>query len=615
MLQAVQHCPTMIGSMGFQRSAFKWIAIILLVSAPLHAANDPLVNLRKSHPRLIVLNDQIKAVQGIIQTDKQAADTFAQVKQLADSMLRQATAKHVLIGPRLLAQSRSAMSIISTSAGMYRVTGDVRYADRAKKEMLAVAAFDDWNPSHFLDVAEMTNACGIGYDWIYDQLSPEDRSTIRTAIIEKGLKPGLTEYRKKTFWTDCNHNWGQVCAGGLTVGALSIADEEPDLAREILALTRKTISKPMNQFAPDGGWDEGPGYWNYATSYNVYYLAAIDSALGTDFGLEGDPGFSETALFHMQLTGPTHKTFNFADAGDGLEPAPQMFWFAKRFNRPEFAAWERASSAGHMNIFHLLWFDPDGQWPSSNVPLATVFKRVNVGAMRSSWTDPNAWFIAFKGGDSAANHSHLDLGTFVFDAMGKRWALDLGPDNYNLPGYFGQQRFTYFRLGTKAHNTICVNGQNQNLKAKAPITSFVTAPDRTTAIIDLSAAYPSGSVRRGIELIDGKQVLIQDEVNLLQDKPIPFDWNFHTPARVDADGMKAVLTLSGTQLRATLLSPEDGKFETTNSDAAAPQKPNPGITNLVVHCSGLEHRIVVLFSAVDDTNVPGVVELSRWPVK
>ena len=30
------------------------------------------------------------------------------------------------------------------------------------------------------------------------------------------------------------------------------------------------------EFAPDGGWAEGPGYWNYATSYNVYMLAALD---------------------------------------------------------------------------------------------------------------------------------------------------------------------------------------------------------------------------------------------------------------------------------------------------------------------------------------------------
>ena len=53
-------------------------------------------------------------------------------------------------------------------------------------EMKAVAAFPDWNPSHFLDVAEMTNALAIGYDWLYDDLTPTDRATIRAAIVEAG---------------------------------------------------------------------------------------------------------------------------------------------------------------------------------------------------------------------------------------------------------------------------------------------------------------------------------------------------------------------------------------------------------------------------------------------
>ena len=56
---------------------------------------------------------------------------------------------------------------------------------------MAAAAFEDWHPPHFLDTAEMTNAVAIGYDWLYDVLTPEQRATLKTAIIEKGLKPGL----------------------------------------------------------------------------------------------------------------------------------------------------------------------------------------------------------------------------------------------------------------------------------------------------------------------------------------------------------------------------------------------------------------------------------------
>jgi hypothetical protein len=590
------------------------VMLVLCVPASFSSgADDPLANLRKNHPRLMVLNDQIQTDRGFINTDPMAGALFRQLKAQADKMIGEPPVQHVLVGPRLLDKSRKALTMICTTAGMYRLTGDVKYAERARKELLDVAAFADWNPSHFLDVAEMTNACGIGYDWIYDRLSEDDRKTIRRAIVEKGFKPALEAYQKKAFWTKSDMNWSQVCAGGLTVGALAIADEEPDLARHIVDLAHGTIIMPMKEFAPDGGWDEGPGYWNYATSYNVYYLSAIESALGTDFGLEKMPGFSNTGSFHIQLTGPGKKLFNFADAGDGYQTAPQMFWLAKHFNRPTYAAWERANSAGKMSIFHLLWFDPDGTLDAADdMPLDTEFKRVNVGVFRGTFADPDAWYVAFKGGDNAANHSHLDLGSFVLDALGQRWGMDLGPDDYNLPEYFGKLRYTYFRLMTKAHNTITLDGANQNQKAKAQIIWFDSKPDHASAVIDLTAAYPNAmSVQRGISMIDRKRVLVQDEVKLMQDEPRPYEWHFHTQAKVEINGKKATLTLHGKQLLATLLSPEDGKFESIDCDAPTPQKQNTGIIDLMVRCTGGQ-TVTVLFSTADDQFVPTLKNLASW---
>ena len=51
--------------------------------------------------------------------------------------------------------------------------------------------FPDWNPSHFLDTAEMSNAVGVGYDWLYDYLDEPTRKKVREALITLGLKPGI----------------------------------------------------------------------------------------------------------------------------------------------------------------------------------------------------------------------------------------------------------------------------------------------------------------------------------------------------------------------------------------------------------------------------------------
>ena len=82
------------------------------------------------------------------------------------------------------------------------------------------ASFSDWNPSHFLDVGEMTMALAIGYDWLYPQLSVQTKEAIEKAIVEKGLKPSFDE--RYNWFVNAVHNWSQVCHAGVTYGALAI---------------------------------------------------------------------------------------------------------------------------------------------------------------------------------------------------------------------------------------------------------------------------------------------------------------------------------------------------------------------------------------------------------
>src|SRR5438067_9557209 len=114
----------------------------------------------------------------------------------------------------------------------------------------------------------------------------------------------------------------------MTLGALAVADDDPQLSARIINLAREAIPRAMKSFAPDGGWAEGPGYWNYATMYNVFYLAGVQSALGTDFGFSDMPGFAQAGFARIYSIGPTGKTFNYADAHEGAGQAVQMFWMA-----------------------------------------------------------------------------------------------------------------------------------------------------------------------------------------------------------------------------------------------------------------------------------------------
>lgn len=581
-----------------------------------------LSTLRPGHPRLICLNEDLARVRAMIAAEPLAAEYRDAIRKHAERILNEPPVEHKLAGPRLLGQSRRCLDRVYTLAFMYRLEGDRRYADRAIREMLTAAAFPDWNPNHFLDTAEMSHALGIGYDWLYDVMTEQQRTTIRQALVSLGLTPARLSYEGKQrygWWRRSHHNWNQVCNGGIGIGALAIADEEPELAEYLLSQGLESIKLALSQYAPDGGWAEGPGYWHYATRYTCYFLAALHSALGTDFGLSGTPGFSKAGLFRVYFAGPVGKTFNFADAGDRVGRAEEMFWLARRFDEPLYA-WHQRHCGGRPHALDLIWFDPRGKGPrESGLPLDAFFRGVDVAFFRSAWEDDEAIFIGFKGGDNRANHSHLDLGTFVLDALGKRWVLDLGGDNYNLPGYFGKNRWTYYRLRTEGHNTLLINGDNQDPRARAPIIAFLSEADRAFAVADLSQAYAAHARRvwRGIALLRRAHVLIQDEVEA--DEPVEVLAGMHTGAQINPNGAQATLSLGDARLRATILEPANASFEVASANPPRPQAQQPDVHRLVVRLPEkvTSTRIVVLLTphgagAAPTPYRPDIVALERW---
>src|SRR5687767_3369247 len=282
-------------------------------------SNVILARLKPGHPRLFASNEDFATLRTQVKNHPRLKTNWAKFVAEGEKILTQEPSKYEIPdGKRLLATSRRVLDRTGRLALIYRVEGGQKWVDRAWAELNAAAQFKDWNPSHFLDTAEMTTAFAIGYDWLYDAWTPQQRSIIKEAMLKHGLKVAQEAYRtgKNGWWVKSEHNWNQVVHGGIGVGALALADEEPALCGELLQNAIKYLPLAMKHFGPDGAWNEGPGYWDYATKYNVFILAALDSALGTDYGLSGIPGFPETGEFPPYFSGPVGKTFNYADAGD-----------------------------------------------------------------------------------------------------------------------------------------------------------------------------------------------------------------------------------------------------------------------------------------------------------
>lgn len=584
-------------------------------------------SLNKAHPRLMATDDDFKRIKKNLKTDENLKRWYKSLRTETNKVLQEPTVKYELSdGVRLLPVSRLVLKRTINLAMMYRLTGDEKYADRAWKELKTVAdnkQFPNWNPKHFLDTAEMTNAVAIGYDWLYDYLSMEQREMLRKALVEKGLQPALQVYKGTanaseitTSWKSTTDNWNTVSNAGIAMGALAIGDESPEieaLSGEILQYAMKSIKKSLDVYAKDGGMPEGPSYWRYATSYIAYFLSSLDSALGTDYGLSKTEGLAKAGYYPI-YTGGAKESFNIGDTGsDIISTAPQMFWFSNIYKNLDFYYFALKGN----NPMNLIWYRKKEIKNSiiDKLPLDGFFQDDKTGiiTMRSKWNS-NAIFVGMHAGDNQANHSDLDIGDFVLDALGVRWAYELGADDYNLPGYFdmSSSRWNYYRKRAEGQNTLVVNPSNepdQNIKAKAKILDVGSIPQQAFTVIDMTSAYEGDalSVKRGIALTDKRTtVVLQDELKLKEYSEVY--WFMHTKSKIQIskDKKTATLLLSGKRMYAHILSPAEGQFSVMaaeplfNSYNLLNQNYNTGIRKLTIHLDRVKNTTLSVVFTTDN---------------
>jgi len=579
--------------------------------------SDPLASLKPEHPRLLMTVADWKSLAERQKNDPELAKVIARIETDAQWLLKQPPLVYEKKGKRLLDVSRQAVQRILLWGVTYRLTGDKAYADRTKQELLNLAGFKDWNPPHFLDTAEMTAAMALGYDWFYDELDVNTRARIRQAIAEKGIKPGLNG-----GWQRSQNNWNQVCFGGLTLGALAIGDEAPEPARQLLELARKGIVNGLKPYAPDGVYPEGPGYWEYGTEYQVLMIEALRTALGTDWNLPASPGFLPSAAAISQLTGPTKKYFNFFDCTERQDLQPAMFWFARELEDLNLLRFQRepleAALSRHVeneplyrenrffSLLALWWRGLPEPNADSALPLIWRGEGSNpIGVFRTSWTNPWALYLAFKGGAASLSHGHMDAGSFVLDSDGVRWAVDLGRQDYlsleskGVDLWNGSQhggRWTVFRLNNFSHNTLTIGDQLHWVDGHARITEFDEKPI-PRATVDLSPVFAGQAERviRSFELSETRTVSIQDELTGV----VPgtkVRWAMATRATVEIAGTRALLKQDGKMLEARLVSPAYATFEVIPADPPVDDfnAPNPNTRILLVNVTAPESGKVKL---------------------
>ena len=528
------------------------------------------------HPRILANEEDFLRIKRNLETDTYLQTVYAKLYLYCCDQLTTSVSEYVLPdGVRLLDVSKTASQRITWLAMMYRLSGDHRFADRAIEEMLAVCAFPDWHPKHYLDVGQMAYGVGLGYDWLYYELTAAERKTVAKALHDYAVATSPGQWYKTL-----NSNWNAWCHGGVAIAAAAIYEDYPDACSAFFADAVTDIQKSLEVFAPMGAYPEGPGYSQVGSLFSALFFETLTTVLGTDFGLSDMEGFRESGNYLRAMTGYTN-SFNYGDGSANILDGAVFHWYAKRYQMPELSLYQKTvQTNGTDEHLELLWYDPDLIAGKEDEKLQLDYlmysdEGQSIASFRSFQDDAYQIYAAIKSGYNSTSHADMDIGTFVMEAMGVRWFAELGSDNYNLPGYgtynngYAENigRWKYYRKRAEGQNTLVINpselgGQASN--ALCQITAYKSGYDGGYAVVDMLDAYDTygaSSARRGLTLFDDRsRVLLRDELTCTKSSDVY--WFAHTMAeiQISSDGKSATLTQDGKTLKAQILSPSNAKF-------------------------------------------------------
>ena len=549
------------------------LAIALLFATSATAQVQPDYSKLANHPRLILRQGDIEAVRQKIENDQPLLIIHDVIERRTNDFLIAEPTKYRMVGKRLLGRCRAVLERVCYCSYMYLVSGDESYARRAEKEMLAAADFVSWNPSHFLDVGEMTTALAIGYDWLYDWLSPESRKIIEDAIIEKGLRTA----GKKKWWSKTHNNWNQVCNGGLVMGALAVYERIPEEAQAIIAEALKNNPIAQKEYGPDGVYPEGSGYWEYGTWYEVMLIESLRTALGTSYDLEKAPGFLESAKFMNFMSTPTGATYNFSDCGNPSNMInPLLYWFALETGDMSLVWQDRERLINEEKFRGINRQAPIAMLFASRCdtkdirPIQDIFwvgdGTQPVFLYRKGFASKEDSYLGVKGGSPKNSHAHMDGGSFIYEWAGVRWAVELGNQDYHSLESKGigiwkkgqnSQRWQVYRLNNYSHNTLTINDKLHQYEGMVTMTKVHNKKKYKGADFDLSSLFvDTESVTRSILIDNNDKVTCIDKIES-KNTTCSIRWNMTTFAKAEIiDNRTIILEQDGKRLLLRVVSPQ-----------------------------------------------------------
>jgi hypothetical protein len=494
-------------------------------------------DLKGVHPRVYMTQSEIDALKAKMKTQPELWQTaIARVRALT------------VEPPKPPAEERRVQNEvglgIAEAAFIYKMTGDVKYLDAAKKYMDAAVSYDIWGysynkPNVDLAAGHILYGMGWAYDLLHNDLTEAERARYREKLIKQArlLYDFFKPKNGKTYAYSQNHTF--IPISGLAVTAYALMDET-DESKDWAAASRAIFDRVLATYSEDGYFYESMEYWIFSTPWLVHYMDAHLAATGENL-YETTPGMKLAHKYVAHITLPGGE-FNF-DYGDiyagnitrsrkGNDYDREringkfrtnyniLYNLANRYKDGEaqgVADWLKSKEQVNAEeIWTFIWHNQN----IKSVPIEQqekwhYFADHEVVFWRDSWND-EATAFSFKAGPPeghavtekikqfpdwrlSSGHAHPDAGSFIIWANKKYLTGDSGYAGVPL---------------TEHHNTLVFDGKGQAKEGRGHdafadvsydrlnqirLDEVKMAKNKVSIVADLTAAYePQISVKRFI---------------------------------------------------------------------------------------------------------------------
>jgi hypothetical protein len=437
------------------------------------APNDYLGGIQKVRPRLIQNEAGWAAIKGQIATDPVLAKLMENLKASGEDLLKDPELNRMNGETQgTTNEGTKAIYRMGLLAALHYGDGDLKWKERAAREVILLCDktnFRDWHPAEMQTVTDMVVAVTLGYDWFRDGFNAQQATEIRTFLQEKGIEaliahlnedelpptvfgtaPGASAPKKAPAKGNAKKpdkkadvpitSEQMAAASALLLSAICLADEDVELAKKAATTGAKFFGEGIQRFAPAGVWPEGLAAGDAVMDYAAMVIQSLRSAAGKDLGLTMLEGIPQFGMARMHLYGPTGLPFNFGDNPANAGGRPWVAtWLCGLHGNPGIPAVNAGAKTvagtsffGHAG--HYMYYNPHAAGTGTPDRMEYATPGGIAATVRTGW-DKADLFVAVKGGDNNDTHAQLDIGSFVLDAGGQRFGVELGGESDRAPGF------------------------------------------------------------------------------------------------------------------------------------------------------------------------------------